>query len=62
MDEEIIFELENIILNGPCKYGCQYAKDIGMLEHSCANGCMYEKYEAEIEESNRSMTFDNVTE
>ncbi|CAK1344548.1 RNA polymerase inhibitor [Klebsiella phage vB_Kpn_K10PH82C1] len=24
-----------------CDNGCQYAKDVGMENHSCANRCMY---------------------
>lgn len=26
-----------------CKNGCAYARDIGMLGYSCANGCMYQQ-------------------
>ena len=28
----------------PCKEGCQYAKDIGMLDHHCAGTCMYSNH------------------
>lgn len=30
----------------PCAERCQYAHDIGMPEHYCSNGCMYDRPEA----------------
>jgi len=29
-----------------CETKCEYAQDIGIPEHSCGNGCMYEKRDA----------------
>ncbi|UZT50393.1 hypothetical protein [Enterobacter phage 04_vB_Eclo_IJM] len=28
-----------------CENGCQYAKDVGMENHSCERSCMYEPLE-----------------
>jgi hypothetical protein len=35
----------------PCKDRCQYAHDIGMPEHYCGNGCMYEKHAQALQDS-----------
>ena len=39
-----------------CNNGCQYAKDVGMENHSCANRCMYseQKYLLTIEGNTES--------
>jgi hypothetical protein len=34
---------EEVILRHACDKGCRYAKDVGMPEQRCANGCMLEK-------------------
>lgn len=31
----------------PCKERCQYAVDIGMPEHHCSDGCMYDRVHGE---------------
>lgn len=36
---KLLQELESAA--DPCASGCQYAKDVGMPEHSCGNVCQY---------------------
>lgn len=43
-----------------CENGCQYAKDVGMENHSCARRCLYEHLEKKfiIELEGRVQSFD----
>ncbi len=38
----------------PCKTGCQYALDVGMLEHSCG-GLYCDHYREEYVQSNKDL-------
>lgn len=45
IDEEFLKFVDRYLpsIEHPCDNGCQYAKDVGMPEHSCMV-CMYEKH------------------